>query len=111
MDITEEQITMIVDRAVEKTLLLIPEVIGSLITHHVSVNKINKEFYEKHPDLRLHKETVVSVIEQVEGSNLPMDYQKLIEKALPIIKERVETTTSMDLTNVSVPTLDYNGEF
>ena len=111
MSISEDQINIIIERAVEKTLLMIPEVIGNLITHHMSMGKINKEFYKKYPDLREHKELVASVIEQVEGTNPPMDYQKLIDRALPEIKDRIKTTSSIDLINVDVPSLDFNGEF
>ncbi len=108
--IEEKEIEMIVDRAVEKTLLLIPEVVGNLITHHISVNKLNKEFYEKNPDLRDHKQMVASVIEQVEGNNLPMDYGKLVDKALPEIRKRLNDTKALDMKTISSPSLSYNGE-
>jgi len=110
MTITETEINMIVDKAVEKTLLMIPEVIGNLITHHVSLNKMNKDFYEKHPDLREHKETVASVIEYVEGNNPPMDYSQLIEKAYPEIRKRLALTKDLDMETVKPPDLTYNGE-
>jgi len=111
MTITDTEINMIVDKAVEKTLLMIPEVIGNLITHHVSLNKMNKDFYEKHPDLREHKEMVASVIEYTEGNNPPMDYSQLIEKAYPEIRKRLELTKDLDMETVKPPDLTYNGEF
>ncbi len=108
--IEEKEIEMIVDKAVEKTLLLIPEVVGNLITHHISVNKLNKDFYEKNPDLCNHKDVVTSVIEQVEGNNLPMDYSKLIDKALPEIRKRLKDTQGLDMKTIESPSLSYNGE-
>ena len=111
MTITESEIEMIVDKAVEKTLLMIPEVIGNLITHHISLNKMNKDFYEKHPDLREHKEMVASVIEYTEGNNPPMDYSQLIEKAYPEIRKRLALTKDLDMETVKPPDLTYNGEF
>ena len=110
MSITENEIEIIIDRAVEKTLLMIPEVIGNLITHHVSLNKLNREFYEKNPDLREHKVMVASVIEHTEGQNPPMDYGRLIEKALPEIRKRLKTTKNLDMQKVTPPDLNYNGE-
>jgi len=110
MTITESEIEMIVDKAVEKTLLMIPEVIGNLITHHISLNKMNKDFYEKHPDLREHKEMVASVIEYTEGNNPPMDYSQLIEKAYPEIRKRLALTKDLDMETVKPPDLAYNGE-
>ena len=106
----EIEIEDIINRAVEKTLLLIPEVIGNLITHHVSLNKLNQEFYAKNPDLRAHKKIVVSVIEDTEGKNPPMDYAELIQKALPEIRKRLNTVDSLDMENVSPPDLKYNGD-
>ena len=81
-----------------------------MITHHVSINKINKDFYEKHSELRDHKEIVASVLEQVEGDNPPMDYEKLIDKAYPEICKQIKTVNKLDFTDTGVPTLDYNGE-
>ena len=101
----------IIDRAVEKALLLIPEVIGNLITHHISVNKINKDFYTKNPELQKHRELVASVIEKVEGNNLPMEYSKLIDMALPEIQKRVKETKGLDMETIEPPSLSYNGEF
>ena len=106
----DTEINLIVDKAVEKTLLLIPEVIGNLITHHVSMNKLNKDFYEKNPDLREHKKMVASVIEYTEGKNPPMDYKELLGKALPEIRKRMHTVDSLDMETVSTPNLNYNGE-
>ena len=111
MSSTEAEKVEIIDRAVEKTLLMIPEVVGNLLNHHSSLNKINKDFYENHPELREHKEIVASVIESVEGKNPPMDYTKLVDKALPEIKQRISDIKDLDMIKVDVPVLDYNGVF
>ncbi len=105
-----EEMEIVIDKAVEKALLMIPEVVGNLITHHISVNKLNKNFYEKNPELREHKAMVASVIEQIEGNNLPMDYSKLVDKALPEIQKRLRETKSLDMETISAPSLSYNGE-
>ena len=105
-----EEMEIVIDKAVEKALLMIPEVVGNLITHHISVNKLNKNFYEKNPELREHKAMVASVIEQIEGNNLPMDYSKLVDKALPEIQKRLRETKSLDMETISTPNLSYNGE-
>ncbi len=107
---TNEEMEIVIDKAVEKALLMIPEVVGNLITHHISVNKLNKSFYEKNPELREHKAMVASVIEQIEGSNLPMDYSKLVDKALPEIQKRLKETKHLDMETISTPSLSYNGE-
>ena len=53
---------------------------------------------------------VASVIEQIEGNNLPMDYSKLVDKALPEIQKRLRETKSLDMETISAPSLSYNGE-
>lgn len=111
MEITEQKIQEIEDRIVEKVLLMIPEVIGNLITHHVSMNKINKEFYEKNPELRKHKEVVVKILENTEGKNPLLNHKELLNKALPKIKDQINIVKGMSMEDVDRPSLDYNGEF
>ena len=99
------------DSIIEKVLLMIPDVIGNLITHHMSMSKTNKEFYKKHSELQDHKDVVVKVLEKVEGENPLLIHQKLLEKALPKIQEQIRLSNGMSMENVDVPSLDYNGEF
>lgn len=110
-EIPEQLMRKIVDKVTEEILLKIPDVIGTLMTNHVVLNKANKEFYEKYSKFRNHKDIVASVIEQVEGSNPPMDYQKLLDKAVPQIHDRIKSTQNLDTLNISVPSMDFNGEF
>lgn len=90
-----------VDKAVEKALLVMPEVIGNLITDHVAMAKINAEFYKAHPEFKDHKESVVSVIEKVNGQNPLLNHKDLLNKALPEIQERIKTVGSLNMETVS----------
>ena len=103
--ITQEERQSIIDeaadKAVEKALLVLPEVIGNLVTDHISMNKINSEFYAKHPEFKDHKKSVASVIEKVNGENPLLDHKDLLDKALPEIRERIKTVGSLDMDNVS----------
>lgn len=110
MEISEEQSQRIIDRAVEKTLLKIPEVIGNIITHHMSLIKLNKDFYDQNPELQKHKQTVATILEQVEGKNPFDDYSELLIKALPKIKEQVSLASGLDMQKLEVPEMVYNGE-
>ena len=99
------------DRIIEKVLLMIPEVMGNLITHHMSMKETNQEFYKKHSELQEHKEVVAKVLEKVEGDNPLLSHQKLLEKALPKIQDQIKLSNGLSMETVDVPSLDYNGEF
>lgn len=99
--ITEEEKDEIINLAVEKAMLMLPETVGHLITTHMANVKLNRDFYGQHPELRDKKDIVASVIEMVEGEN-PFDpYEKLLEKAMPRIKERIGVVEALDTKTVS----------
>lgn len=99
--ITEQERNDIVDEAVEKTLLLLPETVGNLITNHLLMTKLNQKFYSEHPEFTDHKDAVVSVIEKVEGQNPLAKYEDILQKAVPDIKKRIDTLKSVNLDTVS----------
>lgn len=98
--ITEEEKNEIINKAVEKTLLSLPEVIGNLITNHVTLHKINSEFYKAHPEFSGKKDVVQSVVEMIEGANPLLDYKEILDKAVPEIKKRLVILQDVDMTNV-----------
>jgi hypothetical protein len=97
----EKAIEKAIDKATEKIFLLIPETIGNLIVDHVTMNKINAEFYKNHPEFKDHKDVVMSVIEATEGKNPTINYKDLLGKAVPKIQERIKTMESLDMKTVS----------
>jgi len=97
----QEIINEAVNKAVEKALLALPETVGSLITDHIAMNKLNSEFYKDHPDFKDKKDIVTSVIEKIDGENPLLDYKEVLGKAVPEIKRRIETVKSLDMTNIS----------
>jgi len=101
MAITEEEKEEIINKAVEKALLMLPEVVGNLMTHHIAMSKINAKFYADHPEFRDHKEAVVSVIEKVEGANPLLKYEEILNIAIPEIRSRIETEKNLNTDSVS----------
>lgn len=93
--VTEEEKQEIIDKAVEKAMLLLPEVVGNLIAQHVTLSKLNSKFYADHPEFRENKGAVVSVIEMVDSENPGMKYEEILSKAVPRIKERIATTKGL----------------
>lgn len=96
--VTEEEIEMIVQKAAERILLALPEVVGNLITNHVTLHKINTEFYKTHKEFADRKDVVQSVVEMMEGDNPLLPYEQLLEKAVPEIRKRLEIVKAVDIT-------------
>jgi len=98
---TDEEKQEIIDKAVEKALLLLPETVGSMMASAAAMNTINKEYYAKNPGFDKHKDVVQSVVEMVEGNNPLLDYKDILKKATPDIKKRILTIKNLDMENVS----------
>lgn len=93
----------IINEVVEKILLMLPEIIGNLITNHISMLKMNRDFYLKHPELRDKKDIVASVIEMIEGNDPTADYKDILHDAVPEIKRRLGQIKDLDFNSVPKP--------
>lgn len=93
----------IINAAVERALIKLPEVVGSLMQNQAAMMKLSRQFFEKHPELKTEKALIQSVFEQVESDNPGMPYAEVIAKAYPIIKDRLNIKQSLNMTEVSKP--------
>uniref|UniRef100_A0A6M3JFP2 Uncharacterized protein n=1 Tax=viral metagenome TaxID=1070528 RepID=A0A6M3JFP2_9ZZZZ len=105
--ITEEEKQEIIDKAVEKALLMLPEVVGNLMAQHVALSKVNSKFYADHPEFKEKKEIVASIVEKIEGENPLMKYEDLLDKAIPSIRQRIKDAGNLS-TDIVPTTLDRN---
>lgn len=101
--ITTEEKQQIVDEVMERILLSLPELIGNLMTSHMALLKMNREFYKNNVEFAKHKDVVASVVEKVEGDNPGMNYNEILKKAVPLIKERLNITSKLNIDSVSRP--------
>jgi hypothetical protein len=99
--ITEEEKQEIIDRAVEKALLMIPDVVGNMMAQHAVLSKINSKFYNDHPEFKDKKNIVAAVIEEVDGKNPAMNYEEILKLAVPKIKDRLNTMSGLNMTSVT----------
>jgi uncharacterized membrane protein YfbV (UPF0208 family) len=108
--IDEAERQEIINAAVEKALLLLPETVGNLIASHAALSKINTKFYSDYPEFKDKKDIVASVVEMVEGKNTFDNYESILKKAIPEIRKRINVVGGLDLKNVSFnPNLDFKG--
>jgi hypothetical protein len=105
---TENEKQEIVNEVTEKLLLMLPEIMGNLITNHISKLKINKDFYFKHPELRDKKDIVASVIEMVEGRDPTLNYEDILLNAMPEIEKRISQVKDLDFKSLPKPDRSLN---
>jgi len=101
-----------IDTKIEGLYLSLTEIVGNAMAHQAFCNKVNAEFYKNHPEFRDHKDIVASVVEMVDGENPALEYDKVLELAVPKIHERLAITKNMNVTSVTTnPSRDFgNGE-
>jgi hypothetical protein len=98
----------VVNEVVEKLLLMLPEIIGNLITNHMSKLKLNKDFYLNYPEFRDKKDIVASVVEMVEGLDPTVDYKDILNNAVPEIKKRLGQVKDLNFEPVSKLNKSFN---
>ena len=107
--ITESEKQEIIDKAVEKALLMLPEVVGNMMTQHVTLTKLNTEFYANFPEFKDHKEIVAAIVEMVNGKNPLMTYEDILKESVPKIRERIHNVKYLDMQNISRnPSRDFS---
>lgn len=106
-ELTERE-KYLVDCAVERALLALPEVVGSLMESRAAQLKLNKEFYEQHPTFVEHRDIVAAVIEKVDGNNPTLDYKDKLAKAVPEIERLIVIKKSQNLTTVTAPNRNFS---
>ena len=107
----KEERDSIINEAVEKALLLLPQTVGSLMANQAALFKLNKEFYEKYPDFAGHKQVVAAVLEKVDGDIPLASLEEKYEKAVPLIRERLKTIGSLEMKTATEPKRTTNGVF
>ena len=101
--IPEEERQSIINEAVERTLLSLPDIVGNLIADQFKMLKLNKKFYDQYPEFIGNKDIVAAVIEQVDSENPGVDYDKLLEKAVPQIRSKLNLAKGLDTRSISKP--------
>lgn len=109
MPLTDEEKNEIINLAVEKALLMLPEVVGTMMKQHATMNKLNSKFYSDYPEFVNHKQAVASVLEKVDADHPFMKYEDLLALAVPEIRERIALVTRLDTINAtSNPNRDFS---
>lgn len=100
MDLTQNQLDKIVFTVTEKVLLRMPEVIGHLIMEHSSIHKMTKGFYAKHPEFKNDVQSVRSIVSKLEKEDVTMEYDAILEKAVPLIERRIKSVSNLSFNKI-----------
>ena len=96
----------IVNEAVEKTLLKIPEVVGNLISNYAEKIRTNERFYSKYPEFNEHRQIVASAIEELESKSPGRALDKIVEEAVPVIRKRLKSVKDLDSVTITKPDIN-----
>lgn len=99
--ITEQEKQDIINAAVEKTLLMIPETMGNLMKEHATMLSMKKEFFDKNKDLIGYEHVLAKITEKLEHDNPGKDYGELLNQAASTAREQIKKTKHLDMENVS----------
>lgn len=101
--ITEEERQSIINEAVEKVLLTMPEVVGNLLANQSYMLRLKKEFLDKHPDFKVNEQAVKTVVEKMESDNPGTPYNEILERSVPKIRELISTAKKLNTLDVPRP--------
>ena len=107
IDVEERE--SIIRETLERAMLLLPELVGNLLTSHIATLKLNKKVFDENPEFQKHKGIVASVLESIEGQNVGMKYEEVIKKAIPVIKQQIGMVSGLDTTTVTRPSRNLSG--
>jgi len=96
MSLTNEEFDRIVFVVTEKVLLRLPEVVGNIQMSLAETSKLTKDFYAKYPKFKQDPQTVQSVLNEIDKANAGMKYEKILDQAVPLIRERMKVVKSLD---------------
>ena len=106
--IEAEERQSIINEAVEKALLSLPEIVNGLLAEKQVMREMSVKYFGDHPEFKEHKSVVASVIQQVETDNPGLSYTEILDKSTPIIKEMIRQAGSVDTGSIEKPIVhDY----
>jgi len=94
--ITDQEKQLIINEVIEAIYLKLPEIIGNLMTNHVNMVRLNRDFYAKHKEFLNNKSTVASVIEMIQGQDPTRSYEEILKKAVPEINKQLGIMKELD---------------
>jgi hypothetical protein len=93
----------LINAAVERALLMLPEAVEHLIMQKAATKGITSQFFKDNKEISAHLDLVQSIIEKTEGENPGIPFSKVLELAEPIIKDKIKKLSAADYKMVERP--------
>ena len=107
-----EILSRVYNGAIEAAIRKLPEVVTRMVASTTAQQAMTKDFYGRNAGFEDHKVTVTSVVEEVESAHPELDYDAILKKAEPIIKEKIEAVKCAEDLPLDLPkevNLEGNG--
>ena len=108
---TPEEKELLINEITERMLLRLPDIISNLVSNQAEVERLRFKFLKDHPEYREHRDKVIPIIEELEGKNPHLKYEKILDKAVPEITRRLGTLKQLNMSKVEKPSRMIKGEF
>jgi hypothetical protein len=101
--ITPEEEERIINKAVEKALLMLPSVFGELWKEKITMNKLRDRFWNDNKDFKGQEKIVRDVLTELEGKNPGKQYGEILKEAPQVIRERMKKAQGLDMGKLDKP--------
>jgi hypothetical protein len=108
-DLTERE-EYLINMAIEKALLILPDVLERLISQKTISMKSSVKFFQDNKEFVGHMDFVQKIVERTMLDNPGLSDEQIYQKAAPLIKQNLQTINNTDMKVISKPeTLEYKG--
>lgn len=105
--VTTEERNEIVNEALEKFMLLIPqiaEIMSKNVERALAMQAHKTKFYADHKEFEAYKDVVAKVLQSLDDKHPGIAYKELTDKAIPLIQFEIANKGRLNLTKPEKPT-------
>ena len=88
--LVNEILSRVFNSAVESAIRQLPEVVSRMVASTAATKAMTNKFLDRNKEFKDHQRIVTLVLQDIESKNADWDYEKILEEAEPIIKEKIK---------------------
>lgn len=106
----DSQLESIIERATERALQLLPDVVTNLYMQKIAMQENVRKFYKGNESFLQFQQIVQNTLEEWDSRNPGKNPEIVMQEAIPEIKKRIETAKTVDMNRTGKPTdLSFRG--
>ncbi len=98
-----EERESIINEAVERALLKLPDVWANLVIDHKAMRDTTEAFYKENKEFKGFEKSVASIIADIDGKHPTLSYEEKLKKSIPGIRERISQTKQLGMNVIQNP--------